>query len=58
MVYVTGGTGAGVGVGFGFGVGRGAPGLNVSDVSAMAVAGWKHPGVTVIAAGDTIAVAG
>src|ERR1700694_6277372 len=42
MVYVTGGTGAGVGVGFGFGVGRGEPGLKVSDVSAVAVAGWKH----------------
>src|SRR3982074_3455404 len=62
MVYGTGGPAAGAGVGLALvvalGVARGEPGLKVSDASATAVAGWKHPGVTVIAAGDTIAVAG
>src|SRR5712691_5878039 len=62
MLYVTGGTAAGAAVGFGlvvaFGLGRGAAGLNVSDASVTAVAGWKHAGVTVIAAGDPIALAG
>src|SRR5712691_12474137 len=62
MVYVTGRAAAGVGVGFGLvvalGVARGEPGLKVSDASVTAVAGWKHPGVTVMAAGDAIAVAG
>ena len=52
MVYVSGGgAGVGFGVAEGRGVTRGEPGLNVSEASLTAVAGWKHPGVTVIAAG-------
>src|SRR5438034_536627 len=42
----------------GWGVARGEPGLNVSEASVTAVGGWKQPGVTVIAAGDAMAVAG
>jgi len=48
----------GVALADGLGEARGEPGLNVSEVSVTAVAGWKHPGVTVIAAGEGIAVAG
>jgi len=48
----------GVALADGLGVARGEPGLKVSEASVTAVAGWKHPGVTVMAAGDVMAVAG
>ena len=48
----------GVALADGLGVARGEPGLNVSEASVAAVAGWKQLGVTAMAAGDAMAVAG
>ena len=42
----------------GLGVVRGATALKVSDAVLAAAAGWKQLGVTLMVAGDRIAVAG